>query len=205
MAELHRRCRGRLEPHLITISGNHDWYDGLSSVLKQFCQERSIGGWTTRQERYEKLAFFRKHCLESITYSVKREGACLETRRRSLELVLALAGDLHHYARHNHVTEGSPDTPYLTAGGGGTFLHPTHHLKEALTWPDKHSGKNERFVLEECFPPRRVFRGFTFRNLLFPLKNPYFSLLLGLVYLLMGWQLYSDHARLWEKWPGTHG
>ncbi|TPE42386.1 metallophosphoesterase [Pontibacter mangrovi] len=254
------------EPHLFAIPGNHDWYDGLSSFLKQFCQERQIGGWSTRQERsyfalrltstcwlwgidislnadidkpqldyfrevatermqegdqvilctaepawvhcekalakerYEKLAFFRKHCLEDIIY---RDHHRDTTRHRSLRLVLVLAGDLHHYARHTHVAEGKADTPYLTAGGGGTFLHPTHHLKDALTWPDKHSGKNERFVLEECFPPRQVSRGLLFQNLLFPLKNPYFCLLLGLFYLLMGWQLYSDHGRLWQMdWPG---
>ncbi|MFH5832694.1 metallophosphoesterase [Halalkalibaculum sp. DA384] len=38
-------------PTLFAIPGNHDWYDGLSSFLKLFCQQRWIGGWQTRQTR----------------------------------------------------------------------------------------------------------------------------------------------------------
>jgi hypothetical protein len=38
-------------PHLYTIPGNHDWYDGLTAFLKVFCQQRSIGAWRTRQSR----------------------------------------------------------------------------------------------------------------------------------------------------------
>jgi hypothetical protein len=38
-------------PHLFAIPGNHDWYDGLTSFLRVFCQERAIGGWQTRQMR----------------------------------------------------------------------------------------------------------------------------------------------------------
>jgi len=37
--------------HLYAIPGNHDWYDGLSSFLRQFCQQRWIGGWKTQQHR----------------------------------------------------------------------------------------------------------------------------------------------------------
>jgi hypothetical protein len=36
---------------LFAIPGNHDWYDGLSSFVKQFCQGRWIGGWKTTQAR----------------------------------------------------------------------------------------------------------------------------------------------------------
>src|SRR5262245_3729119 len=36
-------------PHLYAIPGNHDWYDGLTSFLRLFCQERWIGGWKTQQ------------------------------------------------------------------------------------------------------------------------------------------------------------
>lgn len=38
-------------PTLFAIPGNHDWYDGLSSFIKLFCQQRWIGGWQTRQDR----------------------------------------------------------------------------------------------------------------------------------------------------------
>lgn len=38
-------------PHLYAIPGNHDWYDGLTSFTRLFCQGRWIGGWKTRQSR----------------------------------------------------------------------------------------------------------------------------------------------------------
>lgn len=38
-------------PHLFAIPGNHDWYDGLTSFTRLFCQQRWIGGWQTRQAR----------------------------------------------------------------------------------------------------------------------------------------------------------
>ncbi len=36
---------------LYAIPGNHDWYDGLVSFLRLFCQPTWIGGWRTRQTR----------------------------------------------------------------------------------------------------------------------------------------------------------
>lgn len=38
-------------PDLFALPGNHDWYDGLTSFMRQFCQKRWIGGWETRQTR----------------------------------------------------------------------------------------------------------------------------------------------------------
>jgi hypothetical protein len=38
-------------PHLYAIPGNHDWYDGLTSFIRFFCQKRYIGGWETKQDR----------------------------------------------------------------------------------------------------------------------------------------------------------
>jgi hypothetical protein len=39
------------EPLMVVIPGNHDWYDGLTSFLRTFTQERNIGGWRTAQKR----------------------------------------------------------------------------------------------------------------------------------------------------------
>ena len=36
---------------LFAIPGNHDWYDGPASFVKQFCQGRWIGGWRSTQTR----------------------------------------------------------------------------------------------------------------------------------------------------------
>jgi hypothetical protein len=38
-------------PHLYAIPGNHDWYDGLTSFMRVFCQQSWVGGWLTRQTR----------------------------------------------------------------------------------------------------------------------------------------------------------
>ena len=38
-------------PDLYAIPGNHDWYDGLTSFMRLFCQGSWIGGWQTRQGR----------------------------------------------------------------------------------------------------------------------------------------------------------
>jgi hypothetical protein len=38
-------------PALYALPGNHDWYDGLTSFLRQFAQQRWIGGWKTHQTR----------------------------------------------------------------------------------------------------------------------------------------------------------
>lgn len=36
---------------MFAIPGNHDWYDGLGSFIKLFCQHRRIGQWQTEQSR----------------------------------------------------------------------------------------------------------------------------------------------------------
>lgn len=36
---------------LYAVPGNHDWYDGLSAFIKQFCTRQWIGAWRTRQHR----------------------------------------------------------------------------------------------------------------------------------------------------------
>jgi hypothetical protein len=37
--------------HLYAIPGNHDWYDGLTSFMRVFCQKDWVGGWKTHQTR----------------------------------------------------------------------------------------------------------------------------------------------------------
>lgn len=37
------------DPRLFAVPGNHDWYDGLTSFIRLFCQDRGIGRWATRQ------------------------------------------------------------------------------------------------------------------------------------------------------------
>lgn len=55
-------------------------------------------------------------------------------RRRGINICAVLAGDWHHYNRY-YAPE--IDVHLFTAGGGGSFLHPTHVLKDeiSITWP----------------------------------------------------------------------
>jgi hypothetical protein len=38
-------------PDLYAIPGNHDWFDGLTSFMRIFCQQKIVGGWETWQHR----------------------------------------------------------------------------------------------------------------------------------------------------------
>ena len=39
------------DPQMFAIPGNHDWYDGLTSFMRVFCQSGRVGAWRTRQRR----------------------------------------------------------------------------------------------------------------------------------------------------------
>jgi hypothetical protein len=38
-------------PIMLALPGNHDWYDGLTSFIRTFTRQRSIGAWRTIQSR----------------------------------------------------------------------------------------------------------------------------------------------------------
>ena len=40
----------RAARRMIACAGNHDWYDGLTTFLRLFCQRKRIGGWQTRAD-----------------------------------------------------------------------------------------------------------------------------------------------------------
>lgn len=95
--------------------------------------------------------------------------------RRGARVVLYVAGDLHHYRRH----EGPDGGHKITAGGGGAFLHPTHGLRT-----DELSGG---YVLKTAFPDPEHSRRLGWRNLLFPFINPKFGIVTGIIYAFVGW------------------
>ncbi|MCY1032763.1 metallophosphoesterase [Corallococcus sp. BB11-1] len=216
----HRRHR----PHLFAVPGNHDWYDGLVSFTRLFCQGRRTEGWRTKQQRSyfalklphgwwllgtdmqlesdldaSQVEFFQKVAGRMgredrvilcnaepawIKQQVKpRAGRgfldhnidFLEQKVLGKRVSVFLAGDLHHYRRH----ENEEGRQKIVAGGGGAFLHPTH-LPRVDTRPDG-------FVLKECYPPQRTSRRLTWRNLLFTGLNPAFAAFMGCVYTLLGW------------------
>jgi len=57
-------------------------------------------------------------------------------RKQGVRIRAAIAGDWHHYARY---FAHELDVHFITSGGGGAFMHPTHILKNAISvrWPER--------------------------------------------------------------------
>lgn len=124
--------------------------------------------FTTRKKdhTYDNLKFFEQR------YIVEK----------GFELVLSIAGDLHHYA-HYSLSKNGKEYHKLTSGGGGAFLHPTHNLKEKLAL------REGEFVLQKTFPSKGKSRKLAYWNLAFPWVNFQFALFMGAFYLLFSWML----------------
>jgi hypothetical protein len=119
---------------------------------------------------------------------------------KGVRIPLVISGDTHHYSRY----EGDDGmTQFVTSGGGGAFLHPTHQLAQTvdvyrpaddITWMKsavKHltlgSWKTKEGVAQEaCYPTRAESKAMLRGNLRFPAYNPGFGLVLGAVYWLLG-------------------
>jgi hypothetical protein len=83
------------------------------------------------------------------------------------KIAVFIAGDLHHYRRHEALDESS--TQKITTGGGGAFLHPTHPGRfgtDVSTLEEKSSGRI--FQKKAVWPPEDVSRRLCWRNLIFP-------------------------------------
>jgi len=57
-------------------------------------------------------------------------------RNRGARICAVIAGDWHHYNRYY---ANALDVHFITAGGGGSFLHPTHVLRDNISvrWPQR--------------------------------------------------------------------
>lgn len=112
-------------------------------------------------------------------------------KRLGKTVAVFIAGDLHHYRRHEAEDK---TTQKITAGGGGAFLHPTHvgiRGKSLDNLVEKGLRENEerKFKLQACFPPTRESRRLTWRNLFFPYlkgnKSWTFGFVTAALYLLL--------------------
>ncbi|MGK4005868.1 calcineurin [Sorangium sp. So ce1036] len=103
----------------------------------------------------------------------------LADARPGVEIVVRLAGDLHHYRRH----ESDDGRQNITAGGGGAFLHPTHGERVDVVYSGP-GGCLRPYTLKASFPPASVSRRLTWRNLLFARYNPGFLPVAAVLYML---------------------
>jgi hypothetical protein len=148
----------------------------------------AVPGWYAPKSRsFDSLGYFSKIAREAKT---------------DLRVPLVLSGDIHHYSRY--VAEDG--TQFVTAGGGGAFLHPTHTLRfrTGAFWSGKSQwlslasfSDSERSSTPACYPSMERSRKLTFGNLLFPLKNWKFAGILGSLYALAGLT-----ALMWSDFDG---
>ncbi|MGZ9243048.1 MAG: metallophosphoesterase [Candidatus Binatia bacterium] len=136
---------------------------------------------------------------EGIDHNYSESNLKLLERKLGKNIAVFIAGDLHHYRRHEAADQC---TQKITAGGGGAFLHPTHagwRGKKLDNIVEKDLGDEETanprpdqvFHLKGCFPSPRESSRTCLRNLLFPffifMRNKSWSLGLasGGLYLLL--------------------
>ena len=104
---------------------------------------------------------------------------------RELTVPIVMSGDTHHYNRY----VGPGNTQYITSGGGGAFLHPTHQLEQTV---DVRLLNNKQTLqlatvsdtgkTPAVYPSFDISRRLVWRNLYFALKNWDFSILMGVIY-----------------------
>lgn len=126
--------------------------------------------------------------------------------RKKHRLCAVLTGDSHHYSRF---VEG--DRNYITAGGGGAFLHPTHQLADrTFDWPYPPPGvqpaagttyrRQFRLARDEdtgratVFPDHKTSRRLTWRNLSFAALNWQYTAAVAILYAFFTWILSAQGA-----------
>jgi putative NIF3 family GTP cyclohydrolase 1 type 2 len=116
------------------------------------------------EQSYPEVASYEGRALHFLEHTVLRRAVSV-----------FLTGDLHYYRRHS----SGEGVHKIVAGGGGAFLHPTHQPKTG----ELRGG----FAQCAVYPDRRTSSRLTWRNFLFPVINPRFAALAGIVYALSAW------------------
>jgi hypothetical protein len=110
---------------------------------------------------------------------------------KNIDVKVYLSGDQHYYRRHEEIyaEENNAKTQKIVAGGGGAFLHPTHGFDFSLIREDKQlpGQKPREFKEKACYPDEKTSKRLGWLNLLFPLQNPGFGLLTGVMYFVTIW------------------
>lgn len=123
--------------------------------------------------------------------NTKRKRGYLENNLEYLQekvlgkrISVFLAGDLHHYRRH----ENPDGQQKITAGGGGAFLHPTHAPKADVLL--------DGYTVQKSFPDEKTSRKIARGNLLLIRHSPLFGLITGTLYLLLALAAYAEVGHL---------
>ena len=126
-----------------------------------------------------------------LAATTRRKSSYLENNLEYLQqkvlgrrINVFLAGDLHHYRRH----EDAGGRQKITAGGGGAFLHPTHA-------PSAHVLR-DGYTLQKSFPDEWTSRRLARQNLLLIRHSPLFGLMTGALYLLLALAAFAEVGTL---------
>lgn len=119
---------------------------------------------------------------------------------RNHNLRLVLSGDSHHYARYIERQPELSDVHYVTAGGGGAFLHPTHTLgnksvDSEYPAPGRAGPKaaySLTFNLAAAYPSAATSRKLAWRNLMFAALNWGYTFSLAVICAFFAWLLNAN-------------
>lgn len=115
--------------------------------------------------------------------------------KKDIDVKVFLAGDLHHYRRHEETNPKDPEAKVqkITAGGGGAFLHPTHDADVNIISEEYEADKKAKrtFELKESFPDIKTSKNLTVKDLFFLFLNPGFGIVTAILYLLTAWMVSS--------------
>lgn len=130
---------------------------------------------------------------EEMQKGANRLANIARKAKPSVQIHAAISGDRHSYNRYR-----APQSPtqFITAGGGGAFLHPTHDLPTdlSLAWMGKRidlslqtdTGPEFKQVDKEAsYPTRTDSRNMVWENLSFFKTNKKFCAIIGGFYWLV--------------------
>jgi hypothetical protein len=112
--------------------------------------------------------------------------------KRGIEVRVHLAGDLHHYRRHEETADSAganEPVQKITSGGGGAFLHPTHEddFRELHEEAVVEGGRARTFEARATYPTTRQSALLAWGNVLFLFRNPRFGIVPAALYLMTAW------------------
>jgi hypothetical protein len=111
------------------------------------------------------------------------------------DVVLHITSGRHHYCRYQ---ERDGTRQHITAGGGGAFLHPTHHLPEKLEL-GVGEDRPRRYERRITYPSVKASKRLRKRLWLLPVRNLTFAALLGLVHVQLAFMLNLHVGRAHES------
>jgi Calcineurin-like phosphoesterase len=161
-----------------------DFFDRLARTREQLGDKLILctakPSWVHRKlERDEKARGLAGRNLEYFEREI--------IRKHGWQLMVAISGDHHHYARYEP-REGLRHQR-ITCGGGGAFLYPTHGLPEDLDWAEADEPPRTAYRRAKEYPDVGVSRRLRWKALQVPFTNPSFWVLIGVVYVLLAWMV----------------